>query len=382
MSATAPEIHGVCPDRFAAVKDAFAANFTNAPEGLNEQAARLSVCVAGETLIDLWAGAADPRTGAPFDQRTLTPVFSTGKAVMALMMATCVERGLLRYDQPVSEIWPEYGQAGKAAVTVAQLLSHQDGLPGFDTPVDPAIWFNRQAVLDQLAAQAPMWPPGTASGYHPITVGYLAGEVFRRVDGRTLGAALRQDFAEPFGLDLWVGLPEPEHARVAALRKPSTAADLGPIDAVKRAAFLDKGSAPGGRGSAEWRTIEIPSANLHGTALDLARIMGVLANDGRLGDQTILSPDVLAEARRERIFGQDLVLPFVMGWAAGWTLNRGLGIFGSNPEALGHCGWGGSCAFADPAARVSAAYVMTRQSAHLIGDPRARRLIDALYSAL
>jgi CubicO group peptidase (beta-lactamase class C family) len=377
-----PDIQGVCPERFSAVKDGFAANFTDAPEGLDEQAARFSVLIGGETVIDLWAGAADPRSGAPFTQDSLTPVFSTGKAVMALLIAGCVERGLLDYDRPVADIWPAYGQAGKDRITLAQMMSHQDGLPGFDTEVDPAIWFDRQAVLDRLCEQAPMWPPGTASGYHPITIGYLAGEVFRLADGRTMGAALREDFAEPFGLDLWIGLPEVEHDRVATMRKPASPASLGPIDAIKKAAFISRGSAPGGRGSAEWRRAEIPSANLHGTALDLARILGVLANDGVLDGKAILSPDVVDQAMTQRVRGLDKVLPFEMSWGAGYTRNAGLGIFGPNPDAVGHCGWGGSCAFADADARVSAAYVMTRQSPHLIGDPRAQRLIDALYSAL
>jgi len=258
-------------------------------------------------------------------------------------------------------------------------MSHQSGLPGFSEAVEPSIWFDRAAVLDRLCAQAPMWPPGTASGYHPITIGYLAGELFRRVDGRSMGTALRQDFP---GLDLWIGLPETEHGRVAQLRKPASAPDLGAIDAVKRAAFLDKGSAPGGRGSTEWRMAEIPSANLHGTARDLARLMGVLANGGALEGRAVLSAETLAQATRERIRGRDRVLPFEMGWAAGWTMNRGLDIFGPGARTVGHCGWGGSCAFADPDARISAAYVMTRQSPHLIGDPRALRLIEALYAGL
>ena len=376
------EIKGVCPDRFGAVKDAFAANFTDAPEGLDEQAARFSVCIGGETVIDLWAGQADPRSQTPFTETTLAPVFSTGKAVMSLMIATCVERGLLDYDRPVAEIWPAYGQAGKDRITLAQMMSHQDGLPGFDAEVDPTIWFDRQAVLDRLCEQAPMWPPGTASGYHPITIGYLAGEVFRLADGRTMGAALREDFALPFDLDLWIGLPEAEHDRVASMRKPMKAASLGPIDAIKSAAFISRGSAPGGRGSAEWRMTEIPSANLHGRALDLARILGVLANDGLLDGKRILSPEVVAAATRERIHGLDKVLPYEMSWAAGYTRNVGLGIFGPNPDAVGHCGWGGSCAFADAENRLSGAYVMTRQSPHLIGDPRAQRLIDALYAGL
>lgn len=372
------DIHGLCPDRFAGVRDAFAANFTEAPEGLDELAARFSVCIGGETVLDLWAGHADTAGSRPFTDDTLVPVFSTGKAVMALLIATAVERGLLDYDAPVARYWPAFGQAGKDQVTVAQMMSHQSGLPGFSTKVEPTIWFDRQAVLDALCAQAPMWPPGTASGYHPITIGYLAGELFRLVDGRTMGTTLRQDFP---GLDLWIGLPEAEHGRVAQLRKPASAPDLGPIDAIKQAAFLDRGSAPGGRGSAEWRMAEIPSANLHGTARDLARILAVL-NEGMFEGRRVLSQATLDAARRERIHGQDRVLPFVMGWAAGWTMNAGLDIFGPNPAALGHCGWGGSCAFADPAAGVSAAYVMTRQSPHLVGDPRALRLIRTLYAAL
>lgn len=378
----APEIHGICPDRFAAVKDAFAANFSDAPEGLNEQAARFAVCIDGEVVIDLRGGFADAARTVPYGPDTLTPVFSTGKAVMALLIAHAVERGKLAYEEKVADLWPAFGQAGKDQITVGQLLSHQSGLPGFSETVEPSIWFDQQAVLDRLAAQAPMWAPGDGSGYHPITVGFLANDVFRRADGRTMGQALRQDFAGPFGLDLWIGLPEAEHGRVAQLRKPSAAPDLGQIDAIKRAAFLDKGSAPGGRGSAEWRMAEIPSANLHGTAPALARIMSILATGGSLDGKPILSPSVVAQATRERVWGRDRVLPFDISWGAGLMRNKRLNVLGPNPDAVGHYGWGGSCAFADAAQRVSAAYVMTRQSPYLIGDPRAMRLISALYAAL
>jgi len=377
-----PEIHGLCSSRFNAVKDAFAANFVDAPEGLNELAARFSVTIDGEVAVDLWAGSADLAGSKPFAEDTLVPVFSTGKAVMALMIARCVDKGLLSYEDRVADHWPAFGAAGKDRLTVAQLMSHQSGLPGFDGGAEPEIWFDRQAVLDKLAAQAPLWEPGTASGYHPITIGYLAGELFRLVDGRSMGTALREDFAAPFDLDLWIGLPESEHGRVAQMRKPTAAPDLGPIDAVKKAAFLDRGSAPGGRGSTEWRMAEIPSANLHGTARDLARMLSMVATGGALDELPILSQQTLIEATRERIHGQDRVLPYVMSWAAGFTRNAGLNVFGPNPEAVGHCGWGGSMAFADPATGVSAAYVMTRQSPHLIGDPRATRLVEALYASL
>lgn len=371
-----PDIHGVCPPRFAAVKDAFAANFTDAPEGLNEQAARFSVCLDGEPAIDLWGGWADTAQTVPYGPDTLTPVFSAGKAVMALLTATCVERGLLDYERPVASYWPDFGQAGKESITVGELMSHQAGLPGFADPIEPQDWFDRERVLGRLCAEAPMWEPGTGSGYHPITIGYLAGELFRLVDGRSMGTALREDFP---GLDLWIGLPEAEHGRVAQMRKPSAPPSLGVLDPIKRSAFFDKGSSPGPREAPQWRAMEIPSANLHGTAADLARLMTVVAT-GRFEGREVLSEATLAAALRERVHGQDRVLPFVMGWAAGFTANRGLEIFGPNPEARGHYGWGGSCVWADPEVGLSAAYVMTRQSPHLIGDPRAVRLQKALYS--
>ena len=372
------EIHGQNDPRFDAVREAFAANFTGAPEGLNEQAARFSVLIEGEAVVDLWAGHADTAKTTPFTDTTLTSVFSTGKAVMALLMATAVEAGQIDYDQTVASLWPEFGAAGKQEVTVAQLLSHQAGLPGFSEAVDPSIWFDVPAVLERLAAQAPMWAPGTASGYHPITVGYLANEVHRRATGRTMGQTLRQDFPD---LDLWIGLPDSEHGRVAQMRKPTAAPSLGTIDPIKQAAFLDRGSAPGGRGSAEWRKMEIPSANLHGTALGLATLLAVVANEGRLGARTVLSGQTLEQLTRERIHGQDKVLPYVISWAAGLMRNDGLNVFGPN-EAWGHYGWGGSMAMADRSQRLSAAYVMTRQSPHLIGDPRPRRLLEAVYAAL
>jgi CubicO group peptidase (beta-lactamase class C family) len=371
-------IHGTCDPRFAAVRDAFAANFTDAPEGLNEQAARFSVLIEGQPVVDLWAGHADTARTHPFTDATLTPVFSTGKAVMALLIATAVEAGRLSYDQTVASVWPAFAAEGKQDVTVAQLMSHQSGLPGFSEAVDPALWFDAPAVVAKLAAQAPMWAPGAASGYHPITVGYLANELFHRVTGRTMGQALREDFPD---LDLWIGLPEAEHHRVAQMRKPTAAPSLGPIDPIKQAAFLDRGSAPGGRGSSEWRRMEIPSANLHGTALGLARIMGVVADGGRLGDRAVLSDATLEQLTRERIHGPDKVLPYTISWAAGLMRNDGLNVFGPG-RSFGHYGWGGSMAMADPSRRLSAAYVMTRQSPHLIGDPRALRLLEALYEAL
>lgn len=312
------EISGFAPARFAAVKDAFAASIAAG----EELGARFTLVEAGEVVVDLWAGWADRKRSLAWDERTLAPIFSTTKAIAALMIARLVDQGRLDYGQTVASLWPEFAQAGKAAVTVEQVISHQAGLSGFPEEMDPATWFDPEAICDRLAAMAPLWPVGTASGYHPITVGYITGEIFRRVDGRSLGQALREDIAAPFGLDLWIGLPDAEHGRVADLQRPSGLPDFGEINEPTRVAFLTPWSSASGRGQADWRRMEIPSANGHATAEALARLMGGLANDGWLEGGEILSPALIAEASRERIRGQDLVLPFVMSWAAGFMRNE------------------------------------------------------------
>lgn len=373
-----PEIHGLCPERFSGVRAAFEDNFAAG----QELGARFSLVERGELVVDLWAGFADRQRTKPFDERTLTPVFSTTKAIAALLIARLVDAGKLDYAQPVADVWPEFAQAGKAAITIEQVMSHQEGLSGFPDEMEPSLWFDWDAVCAKLAAMAPLWPPGTASGYHPITFGYLAGEIFRRVDGRTMGTALREDLARPFGLDLWIGLPDAEHGRVADLQRPNGLPNFGEINAATKAAFLTPWSSPAGRGQAEWRRVEIPSANGHATAPALARLIGALANDGWLDGETILSPALIAEASRERIHGQDLVLPFVMSWGAGFMRNSAVKVWGPGEQTFGHSGWGGSCAFADPETGLAGAYVMNKQSTDLIGDARAKRLIEAAYAAL
>jgi CubicO group peptidase (beta-lactamase class C family) len=369
------EISGTAPPRFARVKDAFAANF----EAGLELGARFTLVEAGEVVLDIWAGFADRKRTKPFDARTLTPVFSTTKAIAALLIARLVDAGQLDYAQTVASVWPEFAQAGKQAITVEQVMSHQEGLAGFPDEMDPADWFDWDLICARLAAMAPLWPPGSASGYHPITFGYLAGEIFRRVAGRTMGTALREDLAGPFGLDLWIGLPDSEFDRVAELQRPSALPDFGEANAATHAAFLTPWASPGGRGQAEWRRMEIPSANGHCTAEGLARLMGALAGDGWLDGETILSPALIAEASRQRICGQDLVLPFVMSWAAGFMRNAPNFPWGPGTRTFGHSGWGGSCVFADPDRKLAGAYVMNKQGVQLMGDDRPRRLIEAAY---
>jgi len=371
-------IGGLCPPRFAAVRQAFEANFAS---GL-ELGARFALAVEGEIVIDLIGGWADRAQTRPFAVDTLTPIFSTTKALAAFMIARLVGEGRLDYGQRVAEVWPEFAAAGKAEVTVDQVMSHRAGLPGFAEPMAASDWFDWDLICAKLAAMSPMWKPGEQSGYHPVTFGYLAGEIFRRVDGRGLGTALREDIAAPPGLDLWIGLPDAEHGRCADVRRPPAMPDLGIMNDAKRVAFLTPWASPGGVSQAEWRRAEIPSVTGHATAPALARLMAILANGGVLDGRRYLTAEAIEAAARSRGRGEDLILPYEMSWGAGFIRNEGLGIYGPGGQSFGHSGWGGSCAFADPQRRVSGAYVMNRQSAELIADARARRLIDAAYAGL
>ena len=376
------DITGVCPAPFAQVYDAFEASFDPASPGGGELGARFTLAIDGEVVVDLMAGHADRKREVAFGPDTLTPLFSTTKAIAALLVARLVDQGRLTYDQTVASVWPEFAQAGKQDVTVGQVMSHQDGLSGFLDEVDPAIWFDWEATTAKLAAMAPLWPVGSASGYHPVTFGFTAGEIFRRVDGRTMGTALREDLAQPLDLDIWIGLPDSEHVRCADLMRPTAFPKFGEINDAVKAAFMTKWAAPGGRGTGEWRRAEIPSANGHATAHSLARLMGALASGGTLDGVKILSPEAMEKARAERIAGQDLVLPYQISWGAGFMRNTPNFFYGPTADAFGHSGWGGSCAFADPKTGVSGSYVMNRQGNELIGDPRAVSLIKAAYASL
>lgn len=372
------DITGFAPARFAGVKDVFARSF----EAGEELGARFTLVEDGEVVLDLMGGWADRKRQVPFGEDTLVPVFSTTKSVSALMIARLVDAGRLDYGQAVASVWPEFAQAGKGAVTIEQAISHQAGLPGFPEPMDPGLWVDWDAICARLAAMAPMWPPGSASGYHPVTVGYIAGEIFRRVDGRTIGTAFREDIGGPFGLDLWVGLPAEHEHRVAELVRPSALPDFGEINDATRAAFLAPWSSAAGKAGADYRRMEVPSTNGYATAEAFAKLMGALANDGWLDGGEILSPALIAEAGRERIRGQDLVLPYVMSWAAGFMRNEINFPWGPGAESFGHSGWGGSCAFADPERRLGGAYAMNKQGVALMGDARPKRLIEAAYASL
>lgn len=369
-------ITGHTASGFEAVRDTFEENFA---EGL-ELGAGFAAYLDGDLIIDLEAGYADRKQTTPWSADTIVPVYSVTKGVAALVVAMLVQRGVLKYETPVAHYWPEFAAHGKNRVTVAEALSHQAGVPGFATAIDPGLWLDPPKLAARLAEEPPQWPPGEGSGYHPTSWGYLVGELVWRASGRTLGTILREDVCVPLGIDFHIGLPAGEHERCAEIKRPTALPDLGEITEFARTAFLSKWASPN-RGGAEWREIEIPSANGHGTASAVARLYSAYAMKGQIGDASLFGDEVFKALTQQRCIGQDRVLPFVMEFGAGIMRNNNL-AFGPDRDTLGHSGWGGSAAFGDPDRGLSAAYVMNKQSNILLGDPRSKRLFASLYGCL
>ncbi|HEX7757991.1 MAG TPA: serine hydrolase domain-containing protein, partial [Caulobacteraceae bacterium] len=231
------EIAGETAAGFVGVRDAFAANFHRQGD-YREVGAAMAVYHRGVLVADLWGGFANRARTRPWRRDTLVNVWSATKAVTATAVAQLVDRGRLSYDDAVASVWPEFGAAGKGAVTVAQVLSHQAGLPGFAEPTSIEDQFDWQGCVAKLARQAPAWPPGTASSYHAMTFGWLAGEIVRRVDGRSLGRYVAEEIAGPLGADIHIGLPQALEARVAEILGPKTPPDPAAVAQLPPAALM------------------------------------------------------------------------------------------------------------------------------------------------
>ena len=359
---------------FERVREAFDAGLAE------ELGAGFAAIRDGEVIVNLWGGWANREQTRPWVEDTIVPVYSTSKGISALVMALLADRGALDYDAPVAGLWPAFGVHGKDRVTIRQTLAHQAGVPGFLQPIDPDLWLDPPACAEAIAALEPIWQPGTASGYHPMTWGYIAGAIAQRADGRSLGTILREEICVPLGIDFQIGTPESDHARASEMKKPTRGGDFGEITPPRKAAFFTKWAAPT-RGSTIWRKVEIPAANGHGTALAVARLYEAYATGGMINGARVLSQEGFDALTRRVWKGDDLVLPFNVDWRAGIIGNSNL-FYGPNPEAFGHSGNGGSAGFGDPVAGVSAGYVMNKQSHHIMGDPRSLKLIEALYACL
>ncbi|HVN83649.1 MAG TPA: serine hydrolase domain-containing protein [Candidatus Binatia bacterium] len=378
-------ISGICDSKFAAVRDAFAANF----EAGGEVGASFAATIDGKPVVDLWAGHADAARTRPWERDTIVNVFSTTKAMTALCAHILVDRGMLDLDRPVADYWPEFARADKATLPVRYLLSHTAGLAAIRQPLATEALYDWTRMTNALAAEAPWWLPGTISGYHAMTFGYLVGEVIRRVSGKTVGTFFRDEVARPLGIDFHIGLPTDAGTRAAEMIPPSAEeiAAAGSAAAVDPDSLLAKvmGNpriAPELANSRAWQEAEIPAANGHGNARSVAQVMAVLACGGARDGVQLLRAETLARAIEPQCYERDLVLGFPIRWGLGFMMASDDLPLGPNRRTFGHGGWGGSLGFADRDARVSWAYVMNKMSPGTAGDVRGFGPITALYASL
>jgi CubicO group peptidase (beta-lactamase class C family) len=376
------EVQGTVAAGLEPVREAFAATFDRGGD-YAEVGAALCVYRGGDRIVDLWGGFADAGRTRPWTPDTLVNVWSTTKAATAACVARLVAEGKLAYGQRVAEVWPEFGQGGKDRITVAQVMSHQAGLPGFLEPTTLDDFYDWDLVTRRLAAQPPVFEPGTLSSYHASTYGFLAGEIVRRAAGRSLGVLFAQDIAGPLGADFHIGLPMSEEPRVAELIPADHPAEV-PLEQLPlpvRLGLSNPEQDPARVNTRAWRAAELPALNGHASARGVARLAAALANDGEIDGVRILSPDALAQMTAIVADREDLLLGFNPQWGMGVAHNL-IGVYGPNPRTFGHSGWGGSFGCADPDAHLAIGYVCNHMGPELVGDPRSRALVQAVYDAL
>ncbi len=349
----------------------------------DEIGASLCAFVDGEKVVDLWGGFAGPDEEAHWQQDTIVNAYSCTKGVTSLALALLHQSGELDYGARVSRYWPDFRQQDKQDVTVAQLLSHQAGLCGIEETLTIDDLYDWDKMTTLLARQRPLWPPGTACGYHSITWGFLAGELIRRLSSLMPGRFIDEAICTPLNLDFHIGLPEAEFARVAMLNGPNRARSPRPPAAGSKPAPMSALATQNpvirpfkDVPTARWRRADIPSANGHGNARSLATLYAALA---------VTAPDLIsresleAAIKPEVIRQQDLVLGREMSFARGFMLNAGE-FFGPNPDAFGHDGAGGSIAFVDRDNQLAVSYVMNQMLSRDHGPgSRSHTLTKVIY---
>jgi CubicO group peptidase (beta-lactamase class C family) len=368
------------------LKPLFRENF----EKLGELGAAVSVWQNGEPVVDLHGGFCDARREKPWEADTLVLVWSAAKGIGSACVLHALEEHKVDISRPVTEFWPEFAQSGKEKITLAQLLSHQAGLCALDQRVDI---LDYNAVIRALEAQKPLWPPGTAHGYHARTFGFLLDELVRRIAGKTLSEYWRKVFAEPLNLDLWIGLPEEQNRRVATVYAAKSGRPPEPkqfyLDLVTPRTLARKTftspyglQSVSGMNTPAIRAQSIVSFGGIGTASALAKFYSMLANGGKLDGQTFFSEETIAWMTRTLVDGMDHVFQIPTAFSAGFMKdprNSTRRMFGTFPNAFGHPGAGGANAFADPENRLAFAYVMNQMEQQVLPNEKSLRLIDAIY---
>ena len=370
------KVSGYCDERFAAVRSVFERSLD---EG-SDLGASCAVYLDGEAVVDLWGGHADEARTVPWQSDTLVNVWSTTKTMTNLLALILADAGELDLGAPVARYWPAFRAGGKGDVEVRHLLGHTSGLAGWTEPMTVEDLFDWEKATSLLAAQEPWWAPGSSSGYHALTQGYLVGELVRRVTGQRVGAFFADQVARPLGADFFIGTPESADSRVAACVPPERLPGISEQDApFALRTFLNPLVSAEASWSIPWRRAEIPAANGHGHARAVGAVHSLLACGGEARGVRLLS-----RAGCERIFevqsdGKDLVLGVPLRFGLGFAVTPS--HLPGGPRSCYWGGWGGSLVLVDLDRRLCVTYVMNKMGSGLVGDERGAALADAAFSS-
>ena len=377
---------GKCVSGFEAVQRAFEEIFDD-PQ---ERGGGVCVQVAGETVVDLWAGVADLEGSKPWNHDTLVNSYCSIKPMVAVAVLMLVEEGKLELDAPVARCWPEFAQSGKEAITLRQVLSHTAGVPALRLPGRTPIMYDWQAMTEVMAAEAPWWQPGSDVGYGASTYGWIVGEVIRRVDGRDASTLIADRITGTNGLEVHLGVDEQHFHRIAHFEHANGrvgdqfAQDLrrvivGEPEHIATLAFTNPAIGPKQTSDPRWWSYRHPGFNSHSTAHGLAGFYSALLG-GRL-----IGPELLKEFYREQSKRMDRTLLRPMRYGLGCMMEHPddpSASYCMGPNAFGHVGLGGPVSFADPDSDVTFGFVTNTMGSHVLMDPRARKLATLAYAAL
>lgn len=338
--------------------------------------ASVAVMVDGEPVVDIWGGFVDEAKTTPWEEDTIINVWSTTKTMTFLCALMLADRGELDFHAPVANYWPEFAAGGKEAVEVRHLMGHTAGLAGWTEPLEHEDLADWEKCTSMLAAQEPWWEPGTASGYHAVTQGYLIGEVVRRITGTSIGTWFADEVAGPLGADFHIGLPASEDRRVAPVIAPPPVDPhaLGASDITLRTfgnPVLDATVSH----NAWWRRAEIPAANGQGNARSVAAVQSIISGGGEARGVRLLSEKSCDAIFEEQAHGKDLVLGMPIRFGMGYGLSTEIMPLG--PRACYWGGYGGSLIIMDQQARLTVSYVMNRMESGLVGDLRGANIVMA-----
>ena len=378
------EIQGRYDKKFESIVDCYKKQFEL---GL-DIGSSLALTYEGEIVIDIWAGSRDKAQSLPWEENTIVNVFSSTKNATSLAAYVLADRGQLDFSAPVAKYWPEFAQKGKDNILVSHIMSHSSGLPGWDEPVSGNDLYDPDKVAALFETQEPWWEPGSAVGYHAISVGNLMGEIIKRISGKTVGNFFREEIAEPLNIDFHIGLGDEHHPRVAEIHQ---AVETNPEDLFE----LEEGSimqkvmtngiitAPDANTS-EWRTAEIPAAGGHGNGRSIAESMALMANGGTYKGKRIFSEDLVKFALEEQVRGNDLVLVEPLRWGIGFGLPiENVSWMGYLEEgACFWAGWGGSMSIADTNKHVSFGYTPCLMEEGALGADRSQNLVRSLSNLI